>query len=183
MANENYEYRSMFDFTPEAFQPFVNSNRDHIINSFPVTLRSCEDLEKTKAYFLEARKREANGEWKYFLITEKGKNDILGFFVIKEISQKTKRGELAYFIDHAYNGRGIISRISAEVIKYGFEELNLNKIIICTSSENIGSQRIALKNKFQKEGTLRQEFLNYYGKLEDVNYFGLLKSDFQKNER
>lgn len=173
----------MFDFSPEEFFPFISANRDHIIQTFPVTVRSCESLEKTKEYFEEARKKDNLGECKYFVITEKEKDEILGFFVIKEISAKINRGELAYFIDRNYNGLGIISEISREIIKYGFEELGLNKIIICTSSENIASQRIALKNNFKREGILRKEFLNYFGILEDVNYFGLLKSDYLKHER
>lgn len=175
-------YQSMFDFSPEEFREFIAPNREHIIKSFPVTVRASENLKKTRNYFKEARKREAEGEWKYFLIVEKGKRNILGFFVVKEISKKLNRGELAYFIDRNYNGRGIISRISGEIVKYAFEELKLNKIIICTSSENIASQKIALKNNFKKEGVLRQEFLNYDGILEDVNYYGLLKSDYFRNE-
>ena len=55
----------------------------------------------------------------------------------------------------------------------------MNKIFICTSKINKGSQQIALKHNFQKEGILREEFKNHEGVLEDVNYYGLLKSDFK----
>jgi ribosomal-protein-serine acetyltransferase len=56
----------------------------------------------------------------------------------------------------------------------------MNKIFICTSKTNFGSQQIALKNGFIQEGTLREEFKNHEGVLEDINYFGLLKSDYEK---
>ena len=46
----------------------------------------------------------------------------------------------------------------------------------------MGSQKVATKNGFIQEGILREEFKNGEGKLEDIMYFGLIKSDY-KNER
>ncbi|MCM4155076.1 GNAT family protein [Gramella sp. AN32] len=183
MDVSGFTYQSMFDFSPKEFQSFIAENREHIIESFPVTLRSCENLAKTKTYFKQAKKLEAAGKWKYFVIVGHNNPEILGFFVVKEISAKIKRGELAYFVDRNFSGKGIISKIAPKIIAYVFEELGLNKILICTSSKNMASQKIALKNNFKREGILRQEFLNYFGNLEDINYYGLLKSDYHSHEK
>jgi RimJ/RimL family protein N-acetyltransferase len=56
----------------------------------------------------------------------------------------------------------------------------MNKIFICTSKVNFASQQIALKNDFVLEGTLREEFKSFEGELEDINYYGLLKSGYEK---
>ncbi|HEU4496474.1 MAG TPA: GNAT family protein, partial [Flavobacterium sp.] len=56
--------------------------------------------------------------------------------------------------------------------------LQMNKIIICTSKANFGSQKIAAKLGFAQEGILREEFKNGEEILEDIIYFGLLKSDY-----
>jgi RimJ/RimL family protein N-acetyltransferase len=56
----------------------------------------------------------------------------------------------------------------------------MNKVYICTSKINLASQRIATKLGFQKEGILREEFKNGKAILEDIVYFGLLKSEYQK---
>ena len=85
-----------------------------------------------------------------------------------------------YFIDTDFEGKGIISKAVSEVISFCFNELKMNKIFICTSKINFGSQQIALKNGFVQEGTLRQEFKNGEGILEDINYYGLLKSDYER---
>lgn len=66
-----------------------------------------------------------------------------------------------------------------DVIAICFKELSMNKIFICTSKINFGSQRIALKHGFIQEGILREEFKNSEGILEDINYYGLLKSDYK----
>ena len=83
-------------------------------------------------------------------------------------------------ISKDFEGKGIISKAISEVIGFCFNELKMNKIFICTSKINFGSQQIALKNGFVQEGTLRQEFKNFEGILEDINYYGLLKSDYEK---
>ena len=88
--------------------------------------------------------------------------------------------ELFYFIDKEFEGKGIISKAVSEVINLCFNELNMNKIFICTSKVNFASQQIALKNDFVLEGTLREEFKSFEGEIEDINYYGLLKSGYEK---
>ena len=87
--------------------------------------------------------------------------------------------ELAYFIDQDFEGQGIISKAVSQTIGFCFKELMMNKMYICTSKINTCSQRIASKNGFQKEGVLREEFKNGKANLEDIVYFGLLKSEYQ----
>ena len=78
-----------------------------------------------------------------------------------------------------FEGQGIISKVVSQTIARCFDELEMNKIFICTSKINKASQQIALKHGFQQEGVLREEFKNHEGILEDVVYFGLLKSDYE----
>jgi ribosomal-protein-serine acetyltransferase len=58
--------------------------------------------------------------------------------------------------------------------------LLMNKVFICTSKINTASQRIATKHGFQQEGILREEFKSGDEMLEDIVYFGLLKSDYER---
>jgi RimJ/RimL family protein N-acetyltransferase len=88
--------------------------------------------------------------------------------------------ELAYFIDKNFEGKGIISKAVADTVAFCFNDLQMNKVYICTSKINAASQRIATKLGFQKEGILREEFKNGKAILEDIVYFGLLKSEYQK---
>ena len=87
-----------------------------------------------------------------------------------------------YEIRPQFEGKGIISQAVSETIDFCFTKLEMNKVYICTSKINKGSQQIALKHGFQKEGILRKEFKNHESILEDIVYFGLLKTDYY-NER
>ena len=76
-----------------------------------------------------------------------------------------------------YQGKGITSKMVSETLDFCFNTLNMNKVFICTSKINKASQQIALKHHFKQEGILREEFKSSEGTLEDIVYFGLLKSE------
>jgi RimJ/RimL family protein N-acetyltransferase len=53
--------------------------------------------------------------------------------------------------------------------------LKLNKLYLRVSGDNKASQRVAEKNGFRTEGTLRSDFKTSDGKLIDLIYYGLLR--------
>ena len=118
----------------------------------------------------------------FFYIRNNETKRLIGYINVKNIKLEILKCELAYFIDKDFEGQGIISKAVSQTIDFCFNELKMNKIFICTSKINKGSQQIAIKHNFQQEGILREEFRNNEDILEDVVYFGLLKSDYN-NER
>ncbi len=164
--------------TPEAFYSLIERNREHIYKTFPVTTVNCADLSKTKAFIQNNSTIEKNNNGYYFYLRDVTTNLLIGYIVIKSIDRKIMKCELAYFIDKEHQGQGITSQAVANTVTYCFDELSMNKVYICTSTTNMGSQKVAIKNGFIQEGILREEFKNGKGKLEDIVYFGLLKSEF-----
>ena len=173
---QNWKIDRIDTITPKAFYNLIESNREHIYKTFPVTTTKCASLDKTKSYLQNALTIEKNKKGYYFYL--RNTNDtLIGFICIKNIDENCRKCEFAYFIDKAYQGQGIISKAVNNICTYCFKELGMNKVFICTAKENIGSQRVALKNGFIKEAILRQEFKSGDGTLEDIIYFGLLKSE------
>lgn len=181
MKFENWKIESIGNILPEEFFKLITKNKIHIEKTFPVTVSNCLDLEKTKKFIADNIQKEANNEGYYFYIRNTETNILIGYVCIKNIKQDILKCELAYFIDAEFEGKGIISEAISKTIEFCFDQLKMNKVYICTSKINKGSQRIALKHSFQEEGILREEFKNHVGILEDIVYFGLLKSDY--NER
>ena len=62
--------------------------------------------------------------------------------------------EVAYTIAEAYQAQGLGSEAAQAILNYGFEKLNLTRLICLIDSENIASQKVAGKigMKFEKEG-------------------------------
>lgn len=181
MQFENWKTETVTDILPEEFYELIDSNREHIRKTFPVTLSNCLDLESTRKFITDKIGKERVNEGYYFYLRHLESQKLIGYLCIKTIDLKIMKCELAYFIDTAFEGKGIVSKAIVAVITYCFETLKMNKVFICTSRVNAASQRIATKQGFKQEGILRSEFKNGDGILEDIVYFGLLKSEW--NER
>ncbi len=62
--------------------------------------------------------------------------------------------EVAYLLDKAYWGQGLGTEAAQAILNYGFEKLNLSRLICLIDAENIASKKVAEKigMSFEKEG-------------------------------
>lgn len=88
--------------------------------------------------------------------------------------------ELGYWIAEEYWGKGFATEAASAAIQYGFEELELEIIGICTSPSNSRSQRVIEKLGFTYEGTHRRCYKIYDGSVRDSLTFSLLKEEWEK---
>jgi len=141
----------------------------------PGTISEIMDLPSTgqfiKQKITQAKKRESF----CFLIRDKKNNKLVGLIYVLRIDWKIPKAELGYYIDKSYEGKGITTKAVAKVIRHCFSELKMNKLFLRTAKSNKGSQRVALKNGFKREGTLRKDFRMGNGKLIDIYYYGLVR--------
>ncbi|MBU0528893.1 GNAT family N-acetyltransferase [bacterium] len=73
------------------------------------------------------------------------------------INQRRKYiGEIGYFIDEGYWGRGIASKAVTILENIGFETLHLKRIEILMNPKNIDSKKVALKCGYKKEGIMKK---------------------------
>jgi ribosomal-protein-serine acetyltransferase len=183
MSFTDWKTETINDILPEEFYNLIEKNKTHIEKTFPLTLSHCLDLEKTKQFIVLNQDKENHKEGYFFYPRNLITNALIGYLCIKSIDVQKAKCELGYFIDEDYQGKGITSKMVSETLDFCFNTLKMNKVFICTSKINIASQQIALKHHFKQEGILREEFKSSDGTLEDVVYFGLLKSEYNQNER
>lgn len=84
----------------------------------------------------------------------------VGIIGLLNIDFKNKKAE--YYItlgEKQYKGKGIAYKASIDIIKYAFDELNLNKIYLYTETENKVAQKLFDKLGFIREGILRQDLI------------------------
>ena len=180
MKFNNWKIDKLENISSEEFFLLIDKNRDYISKSFPVTVSNCLNLETTAKLISESIEIENKKDGYYFYIRNLETNNLIGYSLIKKIDLTISKCEFAYFIDKDFEGKGITSTVVSQTIDFCFNELKMNKIFICTSKINFGSQQIAIKNSFQQEGVLREEFKNGDGILEDIIYFGLLKKEYKQ---
>ena len=80
---------------------------------------------------------------------------------------------LGYAISHDYWDRGLMTEVSKEIIRYGFENLHLSRISCCCYPFNGRSKAVIKKCGFEYEGTLKEGELRYDGKVFDLECYSL----------
>ncbi len=103
---------------------------------------------------------------------------IVGTISLFNIDLANRSSEIGYWVAKDHQGKGIITRSCKALIKYGFEELNLNRIVIRCATENFKSQAIPESLGFTKEGVSRQvEWL--HDKFVGLAVYSLLKEEWK----
>lgn len=183
MSFTDWKTETIDHILPEEFYNLTEKNKSHIGKTFPVTLANSDSLKKAAHFLKVSLDKEKNKEGYHFYARDIKTNALIGYLCVKTIDYRISKSELGYFTDQEYQGKGITSKMVADALDFCFNTLMLNKVFICTSEINLASQRIALKHNFKQEGILRDEFRNGDGELQNTVYFGLLKSEYNNDER
>ena len=88
-------------------------------------------------------------------------------------------GELGYWMRSDRTGQGLMTEAASGVVSFGFDTVHLYRLELRTGLENVGSQRVAEKLGFQREGTLRQGAPLGADAGYDCYIYGLLASDWR----
>ncbi|RZK29751.1 MAG: N-acetyltransferase [Hymenobacter sp.] len=72
------------------------------------------------------------------------------------IAPHFSRAEAGYWLGQAYWNLGLASEALEALLRFGFEELGLNKIYATHIASNVASGRVMLKNGMVQEGELAQ---------------------------
>lgn len=106
--------------------------------------------------------------------------EIVAFGGLTEINRETNKAELYIFVNPEAQQKGIGTRATKKLCRYGFDELRLEKIYLLTNEDNVAAQRVYLKCGFVLEGKLRNEYINSEGRLMCRMYYGLLKGELNE---
>ena len=89
------------------------------------------------------------------------------------------RAELGYWIGHPYWGRGYCSEAAAAMLRYGFEEVGLRRIMARHFAINPASGRVMQKIGMAREGAMRQHFVKW-GEPLDIVFYGILADEWRR---
>lgn len=109
----------------------------------------------------------------HFAIEE---SEYAGTISLKNINNIDKTGEYAIVTRKKYWGTGIAKEATNQILKYGFDTLNLQKIYLNVLSTNIRANKFYKKIGFQFEGTFKKHvFID--GAYEDLNWYCIFKGE------
>lgn len=158
-------------------------------------LKQWRNTPELKKYFREHRELNSDNQTKWFEssvlnnphqynfeIRDKKSNTLIGHCGLYYISWVCRTGEFGIYIgDKNYRNGGYGSDALRTLIKYGFEDLNLNRIW-CEVYDNNAALEIYKHIGFVYEGKMRENYYNE-GKYWDSHILGMLKSDYKKQPK
>lgn len=110
-------------------------------------------------------------------IEDKQSKKLIGSIDFIRWEAKHKEAEIGYVLNKNYWNKGIMTEALKQIIKFGFENMELNRIEICCDERNIASARVIEKNGLICEGTLRQK-KNIKGEFITLKYYSILREEY-----
>ena len=95
-----------------------------------------------------------------------------------QIDRAINKAELGYWIGAPFWNRGYATEATLAVLKFGFDDLRLNRIQACHFARNPASGRVMQKAGMLLEGTARQNIIKW-GRYEDLVSYAMLREDWQ----
>lgn len=139
------------------------------------TYTSIDDAHKRLEFLKEEyAKLEEPPVWA-IVLKETGK--VIGSINYLHVKEKHGRAEVGYLLGREYWNRGIMTEALRAVLKFGFEDMGLNKVIVCCDTRNVGSYRVMEKNGLVLEGILRQDRFSK-GEFVDIKTYSMLKEEY-----
>lgn len=137
----------------EEAHALINQNRQHLSRWLSWVARR-QSVEDTREYIRQCLLRFAEDRSPYCGIWHDGK--LVGTIDLMGISSHSRCGEIGYWLDEAYQGRGLITNACRVLVSHAFSMLGANRIEIRAEPANTRSRAVAERLGFCEEGTLRQ---------------------------
>ncbi len=155
-----------------ALYNLISSNMERLETYFAGTVKNTKSLADTIAYCKIIDKRVQEKSYFPFTIIDKENDSWIGLIDVKNIDWNVPKAELGYFVDAKYEGKGVITEALDLTIKYLVKEYHFKKLLCRANGDNIGSIKVALKNGFELEGTIRNDYKTTTNEIVDLNYYG-----------
>lgn len=159
------------------FYEAISKEKERLITYFKNTTNEARTLKSTKKYIKSLINQRFSKTMYVYLIKDSNNGAIAGIFFIKNVSSQVPKAEIGYFVFEKYEGKGIMTRAISKLLTICFEELKLERVYARIAATNLGSQKVVLKNGFQLEGRMRNDFRTADGHLIDLEIYAILKSD------
>lgn len=163
------------------------------VKPFYTWLNDEEAIKYSLSLFQRLTSKEQIDAWYKSLFVEentyntgvflKATGQLIGYAGISGLSKLNHSGEYFIFIgDKSQWGKGIGTKVTEEVVAYGFDVLQLNRIMLTVSELNYGGVKAYERAGFTIEGVLREACYRD-GAYHDKIVMAILRSSYVVNSQ
>lgn len=135
-------------------------------------------VEQSREHLRVVLDRYAEGQEAGWAICLKDDDRLVGTAGFFSWSVPHRRAEIGYSLARHLWNRGLMTEAVAAMLRFGFEQMNLNRIEARCKPANAGSARVMEKAGMSFEGLLR-EHQYAKGVFEDLKLYAILRRDGQ----
>jgi ribosomal-protein-alanine N-acetyltransferase len=103
---------------------------------------------------------------------------VIGTCALFDCELEKRVAEISYEILPDYWGQGLTGEFLPSLIEFGFKTLDLNRINAFVDVRNIASLKLLANNQFQREGFMRESWIDSDGNPVDEYVLGLLQREW-----
>lgn len=124
----------------------------------------------------------AEADGKLLVLVIKRDGEIGGFVSFNTINLANRSGQLGYWLREDWQGRGVVTASCRALLKYGFEELDLNRVLAGVAVQNTRSRAVLERLGFGQYGVVPDaEWL--YDHFVDHAEYVLLRRGWEKAQQ
>lgn len=136
-------------------------------------------LSESKSYIRYMIRKYRAGDAASWGIALNSDDRVIGTIGFMWIQPDNASAEIGYSLARRCWNRGYMTEALRALIRYGFTQMDLNRIEAMHETTNPASGAVMRKCGMQREGLLRNKLINK-GKYVDVELYSILKRDFRR---
>lgn len=144
------------------------------------TLQDCESFIASALADCEAVKTGSDGDLHLAIVSDE--NEYMGTVSLKHINRSSGSAEFAITVRKAAMSKGYSWYGMVEIIRIGFEELDLQSIYWCVSEKNARACHFYDKHKFHVVVDVPENIAARYSTVPDLRWYAVLPGDDYSNE-
>ena len=169
----NYVLR---DLRMEDLEGMLEIVNDPLINCF-YTDDIRKSTRETIGQFIEnAAELKKKGISYHYAISD-SKDEYIGTISLKNV-EKVKGAEYAIIMRRGYQGMGIATWATREILQIAFRKMALNRVYLNVLSDNLHANRFYIKNRFRYEGESKM-CICIEGKIKSLKWYAMLAEEYR----
>ncbi|HEU5303919.1 MAG TPA: GNAT family N-acetyltransferase [Gemmatimonadales bacterium] len=133
-------------------------------------------LDHARAWIANQRRESVRGRATNFAVRLSPGSTLIGSIGLRDIDPEHLQAELGFWIGREWWGQGYASEAAREMIRFGFDELGLNRIYAHHMVRNPAAGHVLRHAGMQREGLLRER-VRKWGVFEDVVLYAILREE------
>ncbi|MDE1193248.1 MAG: GNAT family protein [Arachidicoccus sp.] len=150
----------------------IDSQRSYLRKWLPF-IDGTKQIKDTEDYIYTVEKETLNNKELVFVIFYK--NKLAGTIGMKRADWVTRTTEIGYWLSEDFQKKGIITQSVKALMRFAFDELKLNTVIIKCGVGNLPSKNIPMRLKFNFIGIEKKTELSSDGEYIDLEVYSFSK--------